>query len=163
MKYLKLLIGSAVVFFIMACIVSFFIPSQLRILRMTNIAPEKDSVLYPVRDLSQWKSWYPGLERAQLEEPHVEQGRVIKARVNDIRLEILSSDSNAVEASMSKGAKPVIMGWRIDPSFKSDSLVLQGYIEVQLKWYPWEKFSSLMLDKAYGDMMKKSLENLKNL
>lgn len=161
MRYIQLILISALVFFAMACIVAFFIPSQIRVFRMTSLANDRDSVLNQVRDLSQWKKWYPGFENVVLSDERVEAGRVVKATANGIRLNISESTDSSVVVLMQKGSSPIISGWQINKDERNDSLALQGYMDFKLKWYPWEKFSSLMLDKSYGDLISRGLQGLK--
>jgi hypothetical protein len=162
MRYIKLILISAFVFFAMACIVAFFIPSRIRVFRMTSLANDRDSVLNQVRDLSQWKKWYPGFENVVLSDELVKDGRVVKATANGINLAISESTDSSVVVSMQKGSSPIISGWQINKDERNDSLALQGYMDFKLKWYPWEKFSSLMLDKSYGDFISRGLQDLKN-
>jgi hypothetical protein len=42
-------------------------------------------------------------------------------------------------------------------------LVVQWYFDINLRWYPWEKFGSIVFDKQLGPPMEKSLGNLKKL
>lgn len=163
MKFIRLIFFSAVIFFSLACIVSIFIPSHIRVFRMIHLASSKDSVLSKVRDLSQWKYWYPGFQDLELKNIRSDGGSVTQATTrSNVMLTILESDSNRVKVEMKKGDRPVIAGWQIDRSTNGDSLVLQGYIEFNLRWYPWEKFSSLMLDKSYGEVLLQGLQNLKS-
>ncbi|WP_420147445.1 hypothetical protein [Spirosoma sp.] len=161
MRYVKLILISAFVFFAMACIVAFFIPSQIRVFRMTSLAKDSVNVLNQVRDLSRWKNWYPGFEHVVLSDPLIKEGRVVKATANGIRLDISESTDSSVVVFMQKGDSPIISGWQINKDERNDSLALQGYMDVKLKWYPWEKFSSLMLDKSYGDLITRGLNELK--
>jgi hypothetical protein len=41
--------------------------------------------------------------------------------------------------------------------------VVQWQFEQKIKWYPWEKFGSMMNDKILGTMMEKNLGNLRKL
>jgi hypothetical protein len=161
MKFIRLILLSVVAFFALACIVSFFIPSHIRVLRMVSIANSNDSVLNKVRDLAQWKSWYPGFENAALKDVQVQHGRVVKANIGDISLLVKESTDSAVVVSMQKGTRSLISGWQVNKDYRKDSLALQGYMDFTLKWYPWEKFSSLILNKSYGDILAQGLRNLK--
>ena len=163
MKFIKLILLSAIAFFLLACAVSFFIPSHIRVLRMVSIAKTNDSVLNPVRDLEQWKNWYPGFQNENLQELSLDQGRVVSARAGDVRLQIKESTDSSVVVVMERNVnRPVISGWQINTDYRNDSLALQGYMDFTLKWYPWEKFASLLLDKSYGDRLTEGLSNLKN-
>jgi hypothetical protein len=41
--------------------------------------------------------------------------------------------------------------------------VVQWYFDFHLHWYPWEKFSSLLLESQVGAPMERSLDKLKKL
>jgi len=41
--------------------------------------------------------------------------------------------------------------------------VVQWQFEQNVKWYPWEKFGSMMNDKILGTMMERNLGNLRKL
>ncbi len=69
---------------------------------MTGLANGRDSVLNQVRDLSQWKKWYPGFENVVLTEELVQDGRVVKATANGIRLAVNESTDSSVVVSMQK-------------------------------------------------------------
>jgi hypothetical protein len=43
----------------------------------------------------------------------------------------------------------------------SDTTVVQWYFDFRLKWYPWEKFGSIVFDQQLGPSMESSLENLR--
>ncbi|MCH5721228.1 hypothetical protein [Niabella hibiscisoli] len=128
---------------------------------MTSLANDRDSVLNQVRDLAQWKTWYPDFENVILRDELVKDGRVVKANANGILLTVSESTDSSVVVLMQKGSSPVISGWQINKDDRNDSLALQGYMDFQLKWYPWEKLSSLMLDKSYGDLISRGLQDLK--
>jgi len=40
---------------------------------------------------------------------------------------------------------------------------VQWWMDFKLRWYPWEKFSSLFFENIYGAQMEKGLDNLKRL
>ncbi len=162
MKFIRLIILSGLVFFLLACAVSFFIPSHIRVLRMVSIAKTNDSVLNKVRDLGEWKTWYPGFENVRLNNVVRQDEKIVEASVKDVRLQIKeSADSSVVVSMQRKNNPPVISGWQVNMDDRNDSLALQGYMDFTLRWYPWEKFASLLLDKTYGDRITEGLHNLK--
>ncbi len=157
MKFIRLTLISIAAFFSLSCIVSFFIPSHIRIFRMVHIAPHRDSVLNNIRDLSKWKNWCPGFETITLKETQTHNQKTVKAKSNGITITITESSDSAIVAHMQRNHRSVISTWQINKSLQNDSLVLQAYMDFKLKWYPWEKFSSLMLDKSYGDILSAGL------
>ena len=62
-----------------------------------------------------------------------------------------------------KGFRPIVTGWNAITHQSTDSTTVQWYIDFQLRWYPWEKFSSLLFEKNYGVRMEEGLSNLKKL
>jgi hypothetical protein len=40
---------------------------------------------------------------------------------------------------------------------------VQWYFDFHVKWYPWEKFQSIVYDQQLGPVMEKSLNNLKRI
>jgi hypothetical protein len=57
----------------------------------------------------------------------------------------------------------VINGWKVIEHANSDSLTVQWYMDTQLRWYPWEKFASLLFDKSHGATMEQGLGKLKKV
>ncbi len=45
---------------------------------------------------------------------------------------------------------------------EDQNTVVEWYFNFHFKWYPWEKLGSMFYDKQLGQVMEKSLINLKN-
>lgn len=161
MKIIKLLFISALVFFLIVTGFSLLIPSHVKISRATNIAPGKDSVLNQICDLDKWQSWHPQLQNVVLKDTVSSANRIVKATANGIQLSVLKCSDTAVTVQMQKGEHPINNNWVLIKHGPNDSLTLQNFMEFDFSWYPWEKFSSLMLDGSYGPVMEKGLANLK--
>ncbi|MFT3903731.1 MAG: hypothetical protein QM727_11185 [Niabella sp.] len=162
MKFIRLFIISIAVFFLLATLVGFFIPSTIRISRATNIAPNKTDILDNISDLSKWPTWYPGLTHVPLEKSIQKDGKTVQATVQNVTLSITNNTDTTVLAQLQRSDRPVLMSWQLIHHGNNDSLTLQSYMDFKLKWYPWEKFSSLLLDKSYGTMMEQALQKLKD-
>jgi hypothetical protein len=61
------------------------------------------------------------------------------------------------------GSKPIISGWKIITEAETDSLMVQWYIDIQLRWYPWEKFAGMLYEKSYGDKLEEGLDRLNKI
>ena len=106
-------------------------------------------------DLQKWKNW--------------------NLMLNNVGTNTEFSDNKILsdELSVQLDAKdPVRTTWirnnrrKIDSGFNivyssPDSTHIQWYFDFRLKWYPWEKFGSIIFDKQLGPVMQKSLDNLK--
>jgi hypothetical protein len=128
---------------------SLFIPSNVNISRAINLAAKKDSVLQFIRDTTKWAQWYPGFDTLQA------QGTAIS---------FLTADINKVNVEFRKDrSRPINSTWQVIPYTTTDSITVQWYMHFKLRWYPWEKFGSLLYDRAYGQQMEQGLNNLKLL
>ncbi len=161
MKYIKLFIFSAVVLLLAITGVTLLLPSHVRVSRAVNLYAGNDSVLNQVKDLAQWKNWYPGFDTLELKDAVVDNGRVISASVKNVQLRVINSSDSLVTVQMKKGEQPVRNSWKLIRYAHSDSLTLQNYMEFDFKWYPWERFSGLLLDGSYGRIMEQGLRQLK--
>jgi hypothetical protein len=159
MRLVKQVLISAVVLFLVTYLFSLIIPSSIRISRAVNISVPKDSLRAVVTDLRSWQQWNelvnnPGLTNQQYTE---------KSFSSD-QLKVMSEPSagDTLFTSWSRGkARVLASGFTWQGA--NDQLVLQWYFDVKLRWYPWEKFGSIVFDKQLGPPMEKSLSNLKKL
>ncbi|MBO9620716.1 MAG: SRPBCC family protein [Niabella sp.] len=162
MKYVRLLIISVVAFLLVISVVTALLPSQVKVSRAANLNTGADSVLNYINDLSRWKYWYPGFDTLQLENTGTQNGKIVKATVKNIQLRIITANDSLVTVEMKKGAQPVYSSWRLIHYSYSDSVTIQNYMDFHFKWYPWERFAGLVLDRSYGPLMEQGLKNLKN-
>jgi hypothetical protein len=120
-----------------------------------------------IRDAAKWKNWYPGMDTAKLfYENGMAKGVLLddKDSAHRAYLHIIKEEPDEIIAE-AKGGKlrPVINGWRAIPYPGGDSTTLQWYMDFHLRWYPWEKFSSLIFDGTYGQRIERGLLNVKKL
>ena len=163
MKYIRLLLISILVLAVCIAGVTLLLPSNVKVSRAANLYIGSDSVLTNISDLSKWKNWYPGFDTLELTGTESRNGKVISALVKNVRLRIITDTDSLVTVEMKKGVQPVYNNWRLIRYAASDSLTLQNYMDFHFKWYPWERFSGLLLDRSYGATMEKGLRNLKEL
>ena len=114
-----------------------------------------------VSNAANWKKWYPGAGSMNLLlvdgkikgiETHSGQGLMITT-VNDSTVLAINTRSNSKRGET---------GWNFFPG-RNNGVTVQWYMDFHLSWYPWEKFSGLLLEKRYGPVMEKGLDNLKAL
>ncbi|MFZ9386999.1 MAG: hypothetical protein ACO25B_03890 [Chitinophagaceae bacterium] len=146
MRIIKLALISAVFFSVLITLFSLLFPSRVRISKAIDITADRQAILAQLSDTGNWKYWYPGADSARI--------------LPEIRK---STDSSVVaETRLEKGKKGVT-GWNLYETPQPRTLTLQWFMDFHLRWYPWEKFSGLLLEKRYGPLMEKGLENLKTL
>ena len=150
-KLIKLALISIVFLFLVATAISLMIPSHVRISRAVNLHGSPDSVMSLVKDTARWKEWHPSFLPGD-SSYRLRSVRIIPQKANDSEVVML----------MQQGEKrPVVNGWKLYEHPGIDSLTLQWYMDFRLKWYPWQKFSSLFFEGTYGAMMEQGLANIK--
>jgi hypothetical protein len=159
MRIIKLAIISGVVLFLIVFLMSLLIPSHVRVSRAVNITVSRDSLLARLTDLRQWKEW----------------NELVK-NTGSAMVQFTADSISSADITVSKQAvagDTLFTAWRqhhkrqLQSAFawqgNSDVLVVQWYFDFKLRWYPWEKISSIVFDKQLGPPMEKSLDNLKKL
>ncbi len=157
MRALKLSAISIVVLFLILIAFSSLLPSEIRISRAVDITIANEQLLAQLTDLKQWEQWNEFVKA-------LTDKNVKEKRISSKQLLVTIRQSNTTSVStlwVQQNGKsfPAIFNM-----ISHDSVItLQWYFEFTLKWYPWEKFSSLVYDKQLGPQMEQSLLNLKTL
>jgi len=159
MRFVKLALISAVVLFVVVYLFSLMIPSEVRISRAVNISVPKDSVLAALADMRQWKQWNEFVTSSDIS--NLQYGEnLISGEQLKVTKKAQVGDTLFTEWQQ-KNARVLYSGFTWTGA--NDQLVLQWYFDIKLRWYPWEKFGSIVFDKQMGPPMEKSLGNLKKL
>ncbi|HEY1199991.1 MAG TPA: hypothetical protein VGE79_03370 [Niastella sp.] len=159
MRFVKLAIISAVVLFIVIFLFSLIIPSTVRVSRAIDISAPKDSLVARLADLREWKQWNimannPELGNEQFAESTITSEHMTITKTAQVGDTLLTDWKQPNARVLNSG-----FTW-----YGNDGqLVLQWYFDIKLRWYPWEKFGSIVFDKQLGPPMEKSLGNLKKL
>lgn len=162
MKFIKLVILSVLILFIIITGFSLFIPVHVRISKAINIGPEQDRLFAYVYDLSAWKQWHPALMELPDSDIFFLKEDLLRVRDHNIVVKNRSESEMITEWKKDHG-RPLISGMNLIRHNPGDSLTLQWYLDFRLRWYPWEKFRSLFYENIYGTQMEQGLENLKKL
>ncbi|OQP61495.1 hypothetical protein A3860_31705 [Niastella vici] len=159
MRFVKLALISGVVLFIIVYLFSLMIPSTVRISRAISISAPRDSVLAAVADMRQWKQWNVLVNNSDSSNQQYTENQ-ISGDLLKITGKGQVGDTLFTEWQQ-KNARVLNSGFTC--TGVNDQLVLQWYFDIKLRWYPWEKFGSIVFDKQLGPPMEKSLGNLKKL
>jgi len=157
-KILKLIVGSVIILSIIITIISLFIPSNVQISKAVEIQAEENSVVQQLADVSQWHHWYPTTDSIKV---FYFNGKPKGIVLDNLKLELTGMDSDQIRAKYSSGeaTKEMETSWKLVPG--QQSVAVQWSLDFHLHWYPWEKFSSLLLEKRYGPVLETGLNNLK--
>lgn len=157
MRLLKLGLISIIGLTVVITLMSLLIPSTARVSRAITIEAPLDSVRYRIQDFVEWQSW-------NLLVQHDQQTNIqfSKERVHSDQMEVrlVKSDSGAIYTEwIQKGQEPVTSGFTI--TYSANATILQWYFDFKVKWYPWEKFGSIIFDRQMGPPMERSLDKLR--
>ena len=162
MGVIKLGFISLIVFALLITGISLFIPSNIRISKAIDITASKDSLMMQIADAANWKNWYPGADTSA-NYTVANQIRGIVTGDKQILMITAATDSTVVTTNAGPNSKKGGSGWNIFSGIAPNKVTVQWYMHFDLRWYPWEKFSSLLLEKRYGPMMENGLQKLKDL
>jgi hypothetical protein len=162
MRIIKLAIISFVFFFLLITGISLFIPSTVRVSRAVEISAASNDVMTYINDPVNWKYWFHAGDTIQY--LYIE-GK-IKGIILDSSqgLQITEITNNTVKAGqIGSRSQYMTMGWEAMPGSIPGKTTLQWWMELKLRWYPWEKFKSLFFENQYGVRMEMGLTRLKKL
>ena len=148
MRFLKLGFLSIVILFLLITLISLLIPSRIRLSRATNLPNQRNRIFALLKNDT---AWHPAYRDTSTKAVWVDVAKKL----------VEQTDSTFVVQLQQQERRPVISGWQLYGSPEADSLTLQWYMDFQLEWYPWQKFSTLFYESTYGAMMEKGLANLK--
>lgn len=160
MRVIKLGIISAIAFGLLITLFSFFFPSRIRISKAIDIHAQKDSIRNLLSDVEKWNAWYPGADTMTLATVNGKKALENK-RTGQVIFVRSVSDSSVVTEYSGTSLKSSTSGWNIISSSVPNTHTVQWYMDIKLKWYPWEKFSGLLMEKRYGPVMEMGLDRLK--
>lgn len=167
MRIIRLLLISAAFLFLAVTAISLLIPSDVRISRALNTEADENAVWRFVDDMRVWPKWNPFFPETMTDSfsYHDASGsRPAGMSIDGTEITWLEKKPGERIAILDKkGFRSIRSGWKCITHTASDSVTIQWYMDFRLRWYPWEKFASLMFEKSYGSRMEQGLAALKKL
>lgn len=165
MRLLKLIIVSLLSLSFVICLISFFLPSHIRISRTIRIDSSSEAVMEELNDPQRWRDWYPGADSADF---FYESGEIKGLVLNKHpRLVLVINEIMEYEIQGTYNKEPenqrLFTSLRVFPEPGFNHVTVHWYMDFYLSWYPWKKFASLMYDKIYGSLMDNGLVKLKKV
>jgi hypothetical protein len=163
-RHIKLVLISFIVLFIIVTAISLLIPSHIRVSKAIRINAAREKVMVQLGDPVNWKNWYPGTDSSEyLYINGVVKGIGVKPGSLQGLMITGQTDSSVTAANVGPDSKKITMEWNVLPGDHPDAVTVQWYMDFNLRWYPWEKFASLLFEKQYGTGMEQGLNKLKKL
>jgi hypothetical protein len=160
MRFVKLGLISIVILSIFIMLLSLLFPSEVRVSRAINVNAKKEKVALLISDMRYWESWNELLKSDDLQQKQFTPEKFLSDKMEIDRMD---SDSDHVRTLWKRKGADTVSGYFNLYSADTTVTVVHWYFDFKIKWYPWEKFGSIIFDKQIGPPMEKSLEVLKKM
>lgn len=159
MRFLKLAVISVVVIFLVLTAFSLLLPSHVRVSRAINIPAPPQKITSYLADLRKWNQWNSLLADSSIIISSTDSATI---RTNRFDIGLLIARDDSVSTKWEQPNKKVFFAnFSLIPS--GEVTIVQWYFDFHLRWYPWEKFGSIIYDDRMGPGMENSLTRLKAL
>jgi hypothetical protein len=164
MRFVKLILISALVFAGVLTALSFIFPSHLRVSRSINVAASREKVYAALSDLRSWDEWNEFIRSSSLtgktwSSPSSGKGAFMRS--DQLLLTMTGTGPDSVHLFWRQEKGRSFDGGFYIFRMQTDSLTIQGWMDFQFRWYPWEKLGILLYDKRLGPVLEESLAGLK--
>jgi len=169
MRFIKVFLTGAIGLFIVMTLLSLLIPSKVKVSRTTLINNTTIAkVSEQVSILPNWKHWHPVFKSSE------SKIYIIPTRTGISSAEILYGSKSAkvvITASTNNSVKFLLQSPRendieneiiITPIPNQPDVQVEWRALNKLKWYPWEKFYGIFIDKITGPGYEQGLKGLKD-
>ena len=169
MRLIKTFLIGAIGLFIVITLLSLLIPSSVKVSRTCLINnTSKASVSKQVANLTNWKNWHPAFKNGDAKidiiagEGNGNTSAEIVYGAKSAKVIVTSADSNNIEFMLqSPGENDILNQILISPISGQTNLQVEWRALNNLKWYPWEKFYGIFIDKLTGPEYDEALKGLK--
>lgn len=157
MRLVKLALISIVALFLIITGISLLIPSHIRISRAINMEVPRDTVAAHLANLQQWHQWNKLIAGAEGNSPRATANTITS---NGLQVVLATVQPDTITTTwQQQDGKPSTGTFALHTA--GSTTVVQWYFDFHMRWYPWEKFGSIIFDKQLGPPMEQSLAELK--
>jgi hypothetical protein len=154
MKLIRFALISVFIISLLITAISSLFPSVVITSRAVEVNATNAQIQKCVKDLSAWKGWMSDWKDQSV---IVENG-IAKVGTQTIKM-LSANDSTIVLNWVATGQAPyqVQIEWL---PLKEGTYVIHWSFEQHVRWYPWEKFQTLLNEKVLGAKMEEELQHL---
>ncbi len=160
MRFVKLGLISIVILSTFILLFSLLFPSTVRVSRAINVNARKEKVALLISDMRYWESWNEMLKSGDFEQKQFSPEKFISDKMEIDRME---SGPDHIRTLWKRKGTDTVSGYFDLYAADTTVTVVHWYFDFRVKWYPWEKFGSIIFDKQIGPPMEKSLDVLKKM
>ncbi len=157
MRLIKLVIISLLVLASIVTAISSLFPSTVIVSRAMEVSANSKQIAHYVSDLNQWDKWMSDWKE------HKASWKDSTVYIGTQTLKLVSkNDSSVTYDWVATGQRPYLVRFEWIP-LQTGIYVIHWSFEQHVKWYPWEKFQTLLNEKVLGYKMETELANLREL
>ncbi|HMZ46318.1 MAG TPA: hypothetical protein PKG56_01905 [Chitinophagaceae bacterium] len=159
MRFIKLALISFLLLFIVVTAIGLLLPSTVIVSRAIDINAPKDSVYNKVKNIYGWREWIAGMDKPEVNITSPTEANLFGTKVN------ITNINDTVITSTWLGRKGSLQESviRIIHYQNTPQIVVQWQFTESLKWYPWQRFGSMMNEAVTGKQLENNLAALKML
>jgi hypothetical protein len=157
MRLIRLIIISFLVLGSLVTAISALFPSTVMVSRALEVGATAQQIQHYTADLNEWNKWMSDWK----ENKAVWKDSTLYIGTQTIKLKT-KTDSSVTYDWVATGQRPYIVKFEWFPTQK-EIYVVHWSFEQHVKWYPWEKFQTLLNEKVLGYKMEMELANLRDV
>jgi hypothetical protein len=153
---------------IMITLVSLLMPSNVMTVRSVVVHGDANEIFAEVKDLKKWKDWHPVFmndsSHIAISEPSFGKNAMASWVTNgkENRLKIIESGDAYIKSLLMRDGENDMTGIiSVNQVKDSSAQQVEWRVLTKLKWYPWEKFYGIFIDKLSGPGYEMALNNLR--
>ena len=170
MRLIKGFILAVAGLFIVVTLFSLLMSSTVTTVRMVVIHAKAERVFAEIADLEKWKNWHPVFMQdsavIHISKPASGVNACAEWTRNGKKNKLLITEvlSNQLKASLMSSGENATENFISVTSLKdSNNVQAEWTVITKLRWFPWEKFSGIFVDKMTRPGYEAALNNLKEL
>ena len=168
MRFLKPILLVFTGLFIVVTLLSLLIPSKIITAKAVSVQADSILLFKQISELKNWKNWHPSFsnDSTSLEIIKTKNAGLDKAtwlqKGKKYSLVIIKNKYPLVQINIqAPGELDVVNIFTVMPVQEQGNMQVQWQSILQLKWYPWEKFSGIFMEKMAGQGNEEALKSLK--
>jgi hypothetical protein len=168
MKLIKGAIFVLVGLFVMITLISLLIPNRIVTARAVTVQVDSVKLFGEISDLKNWKNWHPVFKsdstslKFSAVTDQINSSAEWTQGSKIYKLIIVEKKYPFVKVNLQReGEKDIENILTLMPVQEQGNMQVQWQAVVHLKWYPWEKFSGIFIEKMAGQGYEDALQSLK--
>lgn len=143
-------------------LISLLMPSSVTNAESVMVEAPRQHIVAAISDLNNWKNWQPVFRSDSsiqiIDARHATWGHNKEKN----QMEVVSVDSNMVQVNLTRlGQPPVTNYFALSTVPGMPGVQVEWRAITPLRWFPWEKFSGMMVGKISSQAYQQSLQSLK--